>query len=62
MKVKVLTKVNMFIGLMLGIMGFCSCERTISGEYSVVKYGVPVDTTAHRMYGVPSPELDNIDE
>jgi hypothetical protein len=49
MKAKVLTKVNMLIGLLLGLLGFSSCER---GQV-VVEYGSPfVDTTVHVMYGV----------
>lgn len=49
MKAKVLTRVNMFIGLLLGLLGFNSCER---GEI-VAEYGTPfVDTTVHVMYGV----------
>ena len=59
MKAKVLTRVNVLISLILGMLGFSSCEQGIVCEYGVPaeKYGCP-DTTVHVMYGAPSPELD----
>ena len=56
MKARVLTKVNMFIAFLLSMLGFNSCESPMV-EYGVPieKYGCPVDTMVHTMYGVPAP-------
>lgn len=58
MKARVLTRVNLFIGFLLGMLGFNSCNYLV--KYGVVEpmYGTPIDTTVHVMYGVPSPELN----
>ncbi len=47
MKTKVLTKINVILSVLLGMLGLNSCE-----SHSVLMYGVPVDTTIVAMYGV----------
>ena len=48
MKKKVLRRVNVFITMLMGILGLSTCEQP---EY-IVKYGVPIEDTVRAMYGV----------
>jgi hypothetical protein len=48
MKKKVLRRVNVFITMLMGILGLSTCEQP---EY-IVKYGVPIEDTVYAMYGV----------
>ena len=59
MKVRVLSRINMFIVFLLGVLGLCvkSCKPKYGCE-PIEKYGCLVDTTIKPMYGVQMPDLD----
>ena len=60
MKVRVLSRINMFIVFLLGVLGFCvnSCKMKYGCPEPIEKYGCLVDTTVKPMYGVQMPDLD----
>jgi len=61
MKANVLTKINMIIAFLLGLLGFSSCEN--NGEEITAKYGIPpgMDVIVP-MYGVQPPEYTPVDK
>lgn len=55
--------INIMLGSLIAALGLSSCERTVEYGVPIVKYGSPIDTTLHCMYGVdPNPIIDWDDE
>ena len=56
---KVRSIINIVLGSLIAMIGLRSCgEQEVLYGIPIEKYGCPVDTTVHAMYGVPLPDFN----